>query len=368
MSPDRTGAVGKPADTVTETAAADTGTADTAATADEAQSADPWFAVGPKVAAAPGVAAEADDRAVTNDRDGVSPAASADAAANGAPSGSSAEAQAEWFLRTGRAGLLPDSMTVSWDDDGTTAPERGHDFLVEAAGAPPWASETASVPVAAPPPWETGPWPGPGASADRPGADRRRGGGDPVTGTQSASSTDSGAGTDFAAAASGDGRWSARTVLVAGLVPLVLPGLAVGILGLRQAGAPSVRKASVVAICASLAWAVIIALIVAGGSGGSPGACTGYPAAVQQAYHKAMADLRDQAPASVQRAALGTAASMANASAAATGQIGVRTALFALADDMAQARADVVAGRPVPRTLRTHLIEDGAPPAGSCTT
>ena len=366
MSPDRTGAVGKPADTVTETAAADTGTADTAAAADEADPADPWFAVGPKVATPAGVGTEADDRAVTNDRDGVSQA-SADADADGAPSGSSAETQAEWFLRTGRAGLLPDSMTVSWEDDGADAPERPHDLRVEAAGAPPWAAETADVAIAAPPPWETGPWPGPGGGADRSGADRRRGGGDSIASTQSVSSTDSGGG-HFAAAAPGDGRWSARTVLVAGLVPLVLPGLAVGVLGLRQAGAPSVRKASVVAICASLAWAVIIVLIVAGASGGPAGACSGYPAAVHQAYQKAMADLRDHAPASVQTADLGTAASMANASAAAAGQIGVRTALFAMADDMAQARADVVAGRPVPGTLRTHLIEDGAAPAGSCTT
>ena len=335
MSSDGIGAVGESADAVTDTAAAGSGSADPAAAVDEAQSADPWFAAGPK------------------------------AAANGDPTGGSAETQAEWFLRTGRAGLLPDSIIR--DDDGTSAPDRGHDFRVEAAGAPPWAAEAADVSATAPPPWETGPWPGPGGGTAGSGAVRRGGSGELETRATSIPGSDSVVGTDSVAAAAGDGRWSARTVLIAGLLPFVVPGLVAGILGLRQRGTSSVRKASLVAIGASVAWAVIIVLIVAGGSGGSGGACTGYPVAVHQAYHKAMTDLRDHASASVQAVDLGTAASMANASAAAAGQIGVRTALFAMADDMAQARADVVAGLPVPGTLRTHLNDDGAAPAGSCT-
>ena len=420
MSSDRTGSVDKATKAVTGAAAPDTGSADFTAV-EQAQAADPWFAAGPKVAVAAEAASWADDGAVGGDPDGAGRAVSAGDTANsgdaasGASSDGSAEAQGEWFLRTGRAGLLPDSITVIWDDDGTSVPDGSHDIRVEAAGAPPWAGEAADL-VATPPPWETGPWPGPGGSAAGSGAGRRGAdrdtagradsltGADSVTGSEAgaeggagslggaesegadsdagiaarrhprgriaAASSGSGAGTagrGGAAAASGVSPWSPRIVLVAGLVPLVIPGLVVGILGLRQTGAKSVRTASWVAISASLVWAVVIALIVAGGSGGSAGACGGYPPAIHRAYDKAMGDLHDRAPASVLTADLGRAASLANASAAAAGQLGVRTALFTLANDMAQARADVVAGRPVPVTLRTHLSDDASTPSGSCT-
>jgi len=375
MSSDSTGAVGKAAfaaELATGTAGADAGSADRTAAAQEAQPADPWFAVGPRAAAdADGAAGDGATRDRDGDGGGMSDDAAAsvrgdaavgmsdDAAGGEAPSGGRADTEAEWFLRTGRAGLLPDSMTVSWDDeDQPGALDGGPGVQVEAAGSPPWAAEAANVQVTAPPPWENGPWPGPGAVGPAAsGARHQHGTGDAVPGVDG----------EMAAPAA-DGRWSARTVLVAGLVPLVLPGLVVGILGLRQAAPRSVRNASVLAIGASLAWAVILVLVVAGGSGGSAGGCAGYPAAVHQAYDKAMADLRDQAPASALAVDLGNAASMANASAAAAGQIGVRTALSAMADDLVQARADVVAHRPVPATLRMHLNDDGAAPAGSCTT
>src|SRR5215469_5457375 len=62
-----------------------------------------------------------------------------------------------WFLRTGRAGLLPDSMTESWQE--SEHPQE----RPETAGAPPWAGDPAGTRTAdAPPPWESGPWPGPG--------------------------------------------------------------------------------------------------------------------------------------------------------------------------------------------------------------
>src|SRR5215469_7035092 len=104
---------------------------------DEDDLADPWFAPGPKVAAG-----EAD------------PAVAADASG-----------QAEWFLPTGRAGLLPDSMTESWDDNGSALPDRAG--RAEAVGAPPWGSDGASAAVGEPPPWEIGPWPGHGEAAAR---------------------------------------------------------------------------------------------------------------------------------------------------------------------------------------------------------
>jgi hypothetical protein len=353
MSSDRTGAVGKAAiapEPANGAAAAESGSADRASE-DEAQPADPWFGPGPKVAGTDDIAPVA--------------AGPVDAEADGGQ----AARQAEWFLRTGRAGLLPDSMTVAPADDDAASTHAEHEARTPAAGAPPWAGERAPV-AGAPPPWETGPWPGPGgfksARSGVPGdgrhdaAELAAGVGDAIGGSGSAS----GRGTAGGAAA--QGRWSGRTVVTAGLLPFVVPGLVLGILSLRQAAGQSVRRASWLAIGASIAWAVIIILIVAGMSGGSPGDCAGYPAAVHQAYEKALADLSDHAPVSVQAAALDTAASRANASAAAAGQIGVRTALFAMANDMAQARVDVVALRPVPATLRQRLAADGATPTGSC--
>jgi hypothetical protein len=361
MSSDRTGAVGKAATAAEDrdaAAAAKAGSADHLA-ADQAQLADPWFAPGPKdetpgADGAPAAAAPGED-------------AASETAAGEAGIAHAAQ-QAEWFMPTGRAGLLPDSMTVAWDQD--DAPS-GQAVRVEAAGAPPWAGETADALASAPPPWDTGPWPGPGVAngdVQADGSVRAADGsttGSAVNGTSARGGVgpDAGAG---GASLAGRERWSPRTVLTAGLIPLIVPGLVVGVLSLRHSAGPAVRRASWLAIAASLAWAVIIILIVAGTSGGSASSCGSYPAAVHQAYEKALTDLADHAPASVQAADLGTAANRANDSAAAAGQIGVRTALFAMANDMAQARADVVAQRPVPATLSQHLIKDGAAPAGSC--
>ena len=147
----------------------------------------------------------------------------------------------------------------------------------------------------------------------------------------------------------------------------MLPGLALGILGLRQVRPrPAVRRASWLAIGASVAWAVIIVAIIAGSSGGSTVGCARYPTQVRQAYAKVMTDISTHAAGSVEAADMSVAATLANASAAAAGQIGTRTGLFTMAGDMAQARADVVAHRPVPVTLKQHLADDGAVPAGFC--
>jgi hypothetical protein len=365
MSSDRTGAVGEAAAAEPANGAgpangavtADAGSADRTLV-DDAQLADPWFAAGPKVNADPADAADSPDAA-----------------------GAEAARQAEWFLPTGRAGLLPDSMTVAWDDDSAAGSPADHEARIAAAGAPPWAGETADASASTPPPWETGPWPGPGGlgspSLGAPGDGQEAAGSavDAATDGSRAGSAGSmatpGGGAGRYPGAGGaslarQDRWPARTVVTAGLLPLVVPGLVVGILSLRQPGGRPARTASWLAIGTSIAWAVIIILIVAGISGGSAGSCGGYPAAVHQAYEKAMTDLSDHAPAPVQAADLDTAANRANASAAAAGQLSVRTALFVLANDMAQARADIVAHRPVPVSLRQHLAAEGAAPTGSC--
>jgi len=250
---------------------------------DEGAQGDPWFTPGPKQAAA---ASAGDD----------SP---------------------EWFLRTGRAGLVPDSMMDTWQDE--TLPRADQPAQGEAAGSPPWGAQPTEAATGVPPPWENGPWPGHGDArpARRP---------DPAS-----------AGSDSAALG---------PVAAAGLrrrpVQLALAGIGVVVV------------------------VVIIVVIVTATSGGPAGSCGTYPTAVRQAYVRAMTDLRTHAPASIQSAAFAKAASRANASAAAAGQISVRTAMFAMASDMNRAYADVVANRALPATLLQHLSADGTALPGSC--
>jgi hypothetical protein len=368
MSSDGTGPAGEAAvDAEPEAGELTAGGADagqvTADAGHEAQ--DPWFGPGPKAAghAEPTAGTDAHDAAgrtgnaaarnAVAGRTGNAPAGNAAAGNAAAATGTG---QAEWFLPAGRAGLLPDSMTVSSDD----APEEDgvpdRPLRTETAGEPPWAGDVASPVTGSPPPWESGPWPGPGEArpAGRSSADQAAGAHPQGQGSRPGSK----------AAAVG---WPTRTVLAAGFVPLVLPGLVVGFLSLRRArAAGSSQRASWLAIAASLAWAVVLVVIVASGSGSSAGGCTGYPVAVRHAYAKVMADFTDRAPASVQAADLGVAVTGANASAAGAGQIAVRSALSAMAGDLEQARADVTAHGAVPAALRQHLAADGAALA-SCT-
>jgi hypothetical protein len=304
---------------------------------------DPWFGAGPKV---PGGADSAESG---NGADTPRSASSEGAVEPGA--------RADWFLPTGRAALMPESMTVAADEDEDGKAE--YPAQVRAAGEPPWAGEVTGPIAAVPPPWETGPWPGPGGGRASAVGDGRMPDGSATVGSPvPAGSTGQ----------APSGPWSARTVLATGLVPLVIPGLVAGALSLRRskAGDP-VRRASILAVVASLAWAVIIVVLVASTSSGPASSCR-YPAAVHQAYARAMADLRSNAQASVTVADLGQAATRANASAAATatGDIKVRSALFAMTADLQQARADVVATRPVPSSLRAHLAADEAALAAAC--
>ncbi len=264
MSSDGTGAAGEAATTAESAnglAAADAGSAGRVS-ADQAELADPWFAPGPKVDAA--------DDAANGDAGDGHPGdgyAGVGHLGDGQTADRHAARQAEWFLRTGRAGLLPDSVTVAWDGDATSLPA-GHEARAEAAGAPPWAGDTADALASAPPPWETGPWPGPGGLAAGDGRDN-------ALADQPANGRSAG-GAGYAAATSGryqhgaapspaaQGRWAARTVVTAGLIPLVVPGLVLGILSFRQSAGPTLRRASWLAIGASVAWAVIIIAIVAG--------------------------------------------------------------------------------------------------------
>jgi hypothetical protein len=222
----------------------------------------------------------------------------------------------QWFLRTGRAGLVPDSMTDTWQDE--ALPRVDVPAQVEAAGTPPWGAEPTEAGAGVPPPWENGPWPGHGD----PRPERTH----PVDASSDLS--------------------SAAPVAAASLrrrpVQLALAGIG------------------------AVVVAVIIVVIVTATSGGPAGGCGAYPAAVRQAYVRAMTDLRTHAPPSVQSAAFAQAASRANASAAAAGQIAVRTAMSAMASDMNRAYADAAANRALPATLLQHLTADGTALPASC--
>jgi hypothetical protein len=255
---------------------------------DEGAAADAWFTPGPKQAAA-------------------------------APDG---DESPEWFLRTGRAGLVPDSMTDSWQDG--TPPSSDRPAEGAAVGSPPWGAQPTEAAPGVPPPWENGPWPGHGEP--RP-ASRR-------------APLDAGS------------YQTAAGPVAAGPEPTAI---------LRRRSAQLALGGIVVVVAA-----MIIVVIVTATSGGPVGGCGTYPAAVRLAYVRAMTDLRDHAPASVQSAAFAQAASRANASAAAAGQIGVRTAMFAMASDMNRAYADVAANRALPATLRQHLAADGTALPASC--
>jgi hypothetical protein len=211
----------------------------------------------------------------------------------------------EWFLPAGRAGLLPDSITDSWHEGSPRSPDRpAHG---EAAGSPPWGAEPTKATAGVPPPWETGPWPGPG---------------DPQLASRPAP-------------------------------PAASPDLAPATTGLRRRSVQLVVAAGV-----SVVLVVIIVVVVAMTSGSPGGGCGTYPAAVRQAYLRAMTDMHTNAPVSVQSAAFALAASKANASAATASQIAVRTAMFGVASDLNQAYADVTANRALPTALLQHLTAD----------
>jgi hypothetical protein len=267
------------------------GIAAASAAGDEDDLADPWFAPGRKFAAT-----ESD------------PAAAADSGE-----------QAGWFLPAGRAGLLPGSITESWDENGVASADRVG--RAEAAGAPPWGPDGASAAAGEPPPWENGPWPGPGEAAATQA---------PPSAAHPAAAQPTGGDLEPGR----DSRQRSRLMVAGGAALLVL--------------------------------VVTIVLIVVATSGGSGSGCATYPAPVRQAYTRAMSDLTGHAAASVQAADLERAASMANASAAAAGQITARNALFAMASDLDEAYSDITKHRLITSDLQQRLAADGTALPQSC--
>lgn len=229
------------------------------------------------------------------------------------------EADTGWFLRTGRAGLLPDSMTESWEESGH-APDRP-----ETASAPPWAGEQAGPEPEEPPPWESGPWPEPGEA--RPARSRRPA----VRATTSRAPGEA-------------GNWQATAALTTGILPLVVPGAVFGVLGLRRAKAVGVGRIwSWLGIGCSAVWAVILIVVLTSAAGGSSPGCGNYQHSVSYPVAQVRNDLSSGAPQSVLAGDLRTALSEANAAAAATIEVSARNAMVALTGGLEQAQTQTKA-------------------------
>jgi hypothetical protein len=256
----------------------------------------------------------------------------------------------EWFLRTGRAGLSPESMSEVWDDEDT------HVFArPDTAGAPPWAGDQRAQPdqeVEEPPPWESGPWPGPGE--ERPARQPRSAGGQPRIRRTPSDDT---------------GNWQAMAALAAGVVPLVVPGAVLGVLGLRRARSTGTgRMPAWIGIALSAIWAVVLIVVLASGGSSGPGCSGSSQAAVSGAVSAVMRDLSSGAPPSTVQADLSQAMSQANVAAAGAQQVSVRSAYVTLMTGLQRALATVQTSHSA-RTyaaLSSQLSADNAAITSAC--
>jgi hypothetical protein len=280
------------------------------------------------------------------------------AAGNGGAAGPTADSSlddtAQWFLRTGRAGLLPDSMTVSWDDAAPAA-ERS-----EPAGSPPWAGDGAAAAADEAPPWESGPWPGPGETVPERRADAAPGDGPapppslwPGRPPQPPDS----------------GNWQAPAAAAAGLLPLVLPGAVLGVLGLRRSRITGTgRAASWTGIALSAAWAVVLVIWLAAGGGSAPQACGSYQRQVSYPVAQVLHDLSASAPQSVLTSDVHLAISRANSAAAATADVTARDAMVSLTAGLQDSLTRTSSSRSAStfKALHSQLTADMSAVTRSC--
>jgi hypothetical protein len=330
------------------------------------------------------------------------PADSADAAAEPAhqePAATDPESRGErgphdvpWFLPAGRAGLAPESVTV---DAAAVSAETAFDLqaIVDIAGAPPWAAEPATQEPEAPPPWESGPWPsrGPVSGEDarpeqglpenalppsrrvesrpaQPGdwpAAGRRPGRDPADRVPARP-----AGGRSAASAEPAANRFATAALIAGIAGiLVVPGIVLGILGLRHARVTGTGRAqSWLGIGLSLLWAIGIIIVVSlpGKSSSADAGCLAYQASGRAAVARLTSALGSGASAAEVHADLSAAAGAVNSAAAQAQDVGVRSALSGLTEDL-QAGLRLAGLRPAARAaLETSVSSDSASVAKFC--
>jgi hypothetical protein len=258
--------------------------------------------------------------------------------------------QAEWFLPTGRAALLPESMTESWEETGHPADRP------EVAAKPPWAGEQAAAGSEAPPPWETGPWPGPGEAMPK------------------AEPAPAGAGERSVAAQiqapAQPGNWQARAALATGILPLVVPGAVLGVLGLRRASVTGTgRMWSWLGIGLSVVWAVILIVQLTGGGGSSGRACGGYQSDVSRPVSVVLRDLASGAPQRVLDQDLEQAISKANSAAADEPVVAARDVMVTLTTGLQQALTAATADHSTSSYALIHsqLGADVAAVTAACT-
>jgi hypothetical protein len=235
-----------------------------------------------------------------------------------------ARQQTDWFIRTGRAGLRPDSVNESWEETGHVTPRP------ETSAAPPWAGDAAAAATAEPPPWESGPWPGPDEA--RPEWHAQQDG--PWAGGPRRPASDD------------TGNWQALAAVITGVLPLVVPGVVLGVLGLRRARqAGTGWLTSWVGIGLSVIWAVILVVWVAGGGNSVPNPCGGDQNAVSTAVSRVLHDLSSRAPRSALTTNLRQAITQANSAAADAQQVSGRDAMSTLTGGLQQVLIEVTAGR-----------------------
>jgi hypothetical protein len=148
----------------------------------------------------------------------------------------------------------------------------------------------------------------------------------------------------------------------------VVPGVVLGILGLRRAAITGTgRLQSWLGIALSLVWAagVIILALPGAGPAADPG-CVQYRASGSAAVARVTSALPPHAAPARLRASLGPAANAVNDATASAQNIEVRNTLAALGSDLQAEQAALVTGRPAPSALGVTLAAAAAAAAHLC--
>ena len=223
-----------------------------------------------------------------------------------------------WFLPTGRAGA------AAGLHDRVLGGGRARPGPAAAGRGAALGGDRPDPERGTPPPWESGPWPGPGE--DRPHR--------PAAGAPRSPAA-------LSPAAADTGNWQATAALGSSILPVVLPGLALGVLGLRRSRITGTgRTASWLAIALSVVWAVILTVWLATAGGTAAGACGSYQSAVSIQVSQVLHDLATGAPQSVLNSDLRQAITQANTAAAQAQQVTARNAMATLTAALQQVEAD----------------------------
>jgi hypothetical protein len=157
--------------------------------------------------------------------------------------------------------------------------------------------------------------------------------------------------------------------LAAGILGIaVVPGVVLGILGLRRAAITGTgRLQSWLGIALSLVWAagIIILALPGPGPAADPG-CVQYRASGSAAVAGVTSELPPHAAPARLGASLGPAANAVNDATASAQNIGVRNTLAALSSGLQAEQAAVVTGRPAPPALGVTLAAAAAAAARLC--